>query len=123
MPKKLTELFVKNAQPRTQRAEFRDGHTRGLVLRVTPNGVKTWAVLYRRRSDARKRRYTIGSYPAFSLTDARNRAQEILAAVARGDDPARPEPGAAGGTKCPAAGGDLDQSPWTTEQTATRALR
>ena len=73
---------------RPQRAEYRDGHTRGLVLRITPNGKKTWAVFYRRKSDARKRRYTIGAYPAFSLNEARDRAQEILAAVARGEDPA-----------------------------------
>ena len=86
--KKLTDLFVKKAQAGPQRAEYRDGHARGLVLRVTPSGNKTWAVLYRRRSDARKRRYTIGAYPAYSLNEARNRAQEVLAAVARGDDPA-----------------------------------
>ena len=88
MPKKLTELFVKNAGSGAQRVEYRDGHTRGLVLRVTPSGAKSWAVVYRRRSDARRRRYTIGPYPAFSLTDARDRAQEVLAAIARGDDPA-----------------------------------
>src|SRR6478735_9555357 len=88
MPKKLTDLFVKKVQPGTQRAEYRDGHTRGLVLRITPNGRKTWAVIYRRKSDARKRRYTIGAYPAFSLDEARNQAQEILAAVARREDPA-----------------------------------
>ena len=63
MPKKLTDLFVKKVRPGTQRVEYRDGHTRGLVLRVTPHGAKTWAVLYRRKSDARKRRYTIGAYP------------------------------------------------------------
>lgn len=88
MPKKLTDLFVKKVRPGTQRVEYRDGHTRGLVLRVTPHGAKTWAVLYRRKSDARKRRYTIGAYPAFSLEDARNRAQEVVAAVARREDPA-----------------------------------
>ena len=83
MPKKLTDLFVKKVQPGTQRVDIGDRHTRGLVLRVTPHGAKTWAVLYRRKSDTRKRRYTIGAYPAFSLEDARNRAQEVVAAVAR----------------------------------------
>ncbi|MGD9671447.1 MAG: tyrosine-type recombinase/integrase [Hyphomicrobiaceae bacterium] len=88
MLKKLTEVFVKSARTESHRLEYRDGHTRGLVLRVTPNGAKTWAVVYRRRSDSRKRRYTIGAYPAFSLTEARDRAQELLAAIARGEDPA-----------------------------------
>ena len=88
IPKKLTDLFVKKVQAGPDRAEYRDGHTRGLVLRITPNGKKTWAVIYRRKSDARKRRYTIGAYPAFSLEEARNQAQEVLAAVARREDPA-----------------------------------
>jgi hypothetical protein len=61
---------VKSARAEAQRAEYRDGHTRGLVHRVTPNGAKTWAVVYRRRSDSRRRRYAIGAYPAFSLTEA-----------------------------------------------------
>ncbi len=88
MPKKLTEVFVKTAKAGVQRVEYRDGHTRGLVLRVTPTGAKTWAVVFRRRSDSRRRRYTIGAYPAYTLTEARNVAQEVLAAIARGDDPA-----------------------------------
>jgi integrase len=88
MPKKLTEVFVKTAKAGVQRVEYRDGHTRGLVLRVTPTGTKTWAVVYRRRSDSRRRRYTIGAYPAYTLTEARNVAQEVLAAIARGEDPA-----------------------------------
>ncbi|MGE0055335.1 MAG: tyrosine-type recombinase/integrase [Hyphomicrobium sp.] len=86
--KKLTDLFVKKAQAGLQRAEYRDGHTRGLVLRITPSGKKSWAVIYRRKSEGRKRRYTIGAYPAFSLDEARNQAQEVLAAVARREDPA-----------------------------------
>jgi integrase len=88
MAKRLTELFVKKAQAGHQRIEFRDSHTRGLVLRVTPNRNKSWAVIYRRKSDRRKRRYTIGPYPAVSLEAARNQAQEVLAAVARREDPA-----------------------------------
>ena len=88
MAKKLTDLFVKKVDAAPRRAEYQDGHTRGLVLRITPNGKKSWAVNYRRKSDARKRRYTIGAYPQFSLDEARNEARQILAAVARREDPA-----------------------------------
>lgn len=88
MTRKLTDLFVKKVHAGPERAEYRDGHTRGLVLRITPSGKKTWAVIYRRKSDARKRRYTIGAYPEVSLDEARNQAQEIVAAVARREDPA-----------------------------------
>jgi len=86
--KKLTARFVETAKAGARRVDHVDGHTRGLMLRVTPTGTKSWAVLYRRRADARKRRYTIGSYPEFSLEEARVAAQDVLARVARGEDPA-----------------------------------
>lgn len=88
MAQKLTQRFVESIKAGPQRSEYRDGHTRGLVLRVTPNGIKSWAVLYRRKSDSRKRRCTIGKYPEFSLAAARAQAEEIMARVSRGEDPA-----------------------------------
>lgn len=88
MAKKLTARFVETVKTAGRRVDHVDGHTRGLVLRVTSTGAKSWAVLYRRRADARKRRYTIGSYPQFSLEEARIAAQDVLARVARGEDPA-----------------------------------
>lgn len=88
MAQKLTIRFVETVRAKRQRTEHRDGYTRGLVLRVTPNGIKSWAVLYRRKSDGRKRRYTIGTYPEFSLADARTQAEAIVARVSRGEDPA-----------------------------------
>ena len=88
MAKKLTARFVETVKAGMHRVEHVDGHTRGLVLRVTPAGAKSWAVLYRRQSDGRKRRYTVGSYPEFSLEQARTEALDVIARVARGDDPA-----------------------------------
>ena len=88
MARKLTQRFVESVKAGPQRTEYRDGHTRGLVLRLTPNGIKSWAVLYRRKSDSRKRRCTIGTYPEFSLAAARAQAEEIIARVSRGEDPA-----------------------------------
>ena len=52
-------------------------------------GTRSWSVLYRRKSDSRRRRCTCGAYPQVSLADARAKALEILARVARGEDPAR----------------------------------
>ncbi|MGZ5823462.1 MAG: Arm DNA-binding domain-containing protein, partial [Hyphomicrobium sp.] len=89
MAQKLTQRFVETVTVgQKTRSEYRDGHTRGLVLRVTPKGIKSWAVLYRRKSDGRKRRYTIGTYPEFSLAAARTQAEAIVALVSRGEDPA-----------------------------------
>jgi integrase len=72
-----------------QRLDVRDGKMRGLILRVSDKGTKTWSVLYRRKSDGRRRRCTCGTYPQISLSEARTNALDILARVARGEDPAR----------------------------------
>lgn len=88
MLKRLNARFVETVKPNGARQEFRDLLTRSLELRVSPNGAKTWAVLYRRRSDGLKRRVTIGAYPAFKLDDARTEAKGILARAAKGEDPA-----------------------------------
>lgn len=72
-----------------KRTDFLDEKVSGLALRVTPAGTKSWTVRYARRSDGKRQRVTIGSYPAFSLNDARTEALEILAQVARGGDPAK----------------------------------
>lgn len=88
MPHKLTARYVEAIKPRPVRFEERDVLVTGLTLRVTPNGVKSWAVVYSRKSDGRKRRFTIGEYPAFTLETARSEAKAVLARVARGEDPA-----------------------------------
>ena len=85
----LTDRFVESLRPSDdRRVEVRDTKVRGLILRLSETGRKTWSVLYRRQSDGRRRRYTVGGYPQFSLADARAEAMGILARVARGGDPA-----------------------------------
>jgi integrase len=66
-------------------SEHRDTEAKGLVLRVTPGGVKTWAVLY--SYGRRKRRLTLGEFPAIKLAKARELALDAIARVAQGQDP------------------------------------
>src|SRR6478735_5994884 len=51
------------------RQDFTDPETKGLTLRASSSGSKSWALLYRRRGDGRKRRATLGEFPAMSLAD------------------------------------------------------
>jgi hypothetical protein len=45
MPRKrLTATFVAGVKATGRRVEYFDRHLPGLVLRVTPNGVKSWCV-------------------------------------------------------------------------------
>ena len=51
-----------------------DGIGRGVALRVSPNGTKTWA--YRYKQFGKRRRVTLGEYPVMSLADARAMADK-----------------------------------------------
>ena len=86
----LTDRLVESLKADgASRKEIRDGKVPGLLLRVSEKGTKSWSVLYRRKSDGRRRRFTCGNYPQVSLADARAQALGVLAQVARGEDPAR----------------------------------
>jgi integrase len=64
----LTDRFVASARTNVRVAYF-DIKARGLVLRITPTGAKTWAFVY--RSSAAPKWLTLGSYPSVSLATAR----------------------------------------------------
>ena len=85
--KRFTARWIETVQVKT-RTDFTDPDVKGLALRVTPNGSKSWAYTYRRKSDGRKRRITLGEFPAISLHEARAKASGHRAAVAEGTDPA-----------------------------------
>lgn len=69
-----------------RRAEYFDDSLPGFSVRVGPSGRKSFCVLY--RSGRRLRRYTLGTYPALSLSRARALARAALAEAAMGGDPA-----------------------------------
>lgn len=75
-----------------KRTDFTDPATPGLVLRVTPTGTKTWAFLYVRKGDGKKRRVTIAEHGngagRIGLSEARERAARLRAQVIDRQDPA-----------------------------------
>lgn len=71
----LTDARVKGFST-DKRVDLVDTREAGLVLRVTPSGMKTWSVRGR-SSDGRPQRITFGGYPDISLREARIRASEI----------------------------------------------
>ena len=82
---KLTSLNVENWKPSAARQEVLDRD--GLYFIVQPSGVKSWALRYRRKSDGKAVKHTIGSYPMLSLKDARSAATALRAEIERGADP------------------------------------
>ena len=85
MPLNLTARFVETVKAKDKREENRDAEAKGLILRVTPAGVKSWAVLY--SHGRRKRRLTLGEFPAIKLAKARELTLQALADIAQGHDP------------------------------------
>jgi integrase len=80
----LTDRFVQNAKSREGQAEYFDETTRGLALRVS-KAAKSWCFHYT-TSDTRKR-LTLGTYPATSLSKARTLATEARGLLEAGEDP------------------------------------
>lgn len=87
MPRKnLTARFCETVKV-AERTDFQDETVRGLSLRVSPNGTKTWNVVYTRESDGTKQRVKLGRFPAMPLEKARMAALKMVMAVAEGEDP------------------------------------
>lgn len=88
MPKNLTNRFCESVTTSLVREDFKDGTVRGLQLRVTKAGIKTWTFRYRRRSDGTLQRLTLGIFPVMGLAEARRKALEEASKAANGGDPA-----------------------------------
>lgn len=87
MPRKnLTSRFCETVKA-DERTDYQDEIVRGLALRVSPNGTKTWNVVYTRESDGSKQRVKLGRFPAQSLEKARTAALKMVTAVSEGGDP------------------------------------
>lgn len=87
MPKeKLTDTRIRNIKT-DERIEVYDTETKGLGLRVTPNGHKSF--FYRYRFGGTVKRYTIGTYapPVLTLAYARKEAMKLRVQASGGDDP------------------------------------
>jgi integrase len=85
---KLTDSIARNAEPPDEGMRIVwDGEVRGFGLRVTASSVKAWLLAY--RADGVQRQFTFGSYPAWTATQARERAKELKRQVEQGGDPMR----------------------------------
>lgn len=84
MPQKFTDVFIKSLSPRAERYDVREGD--GFGVRIFPSGEKSWFFIYHYLG--RKRRMTLGSYPAMGLKDARVAYADARRKLAQEIDPA-----------------------------------
>ena len=71
--------------PETGSHIYRETGTRGLGLRVTAAGARSWILDY--SCNGHQRRYTVGPRHAFTLKGAANEAKRLAGLVAQGVDP------------------------------------
>ncbi|MFX2611290.1 tyrosine-type recombinase/integrase [Enterobacter mori] len=81
----LTVAEVKGLLPREKRYEVFDG--RGLLLCVLPTGSKSWRFRYSHPVTKLRQTITIGPFPEFTLSEAREYREEFRRMVSRGLDP------------------------------------
>ncbi len=101
MTTRLQDQKIKSAKPPANgRPELKDALVPGLMIRITPKGVKSFCLVYKvpgehpdgpsktgKPRKGKPHRMTLGTYPLMSLTDARVRARELLVQVDMGIDP------------------------------------
>jgi len=83
----LTDAGVRGIKVEgVERIVVYDAKARGPCLRATAR-TKSWSFVYRPRGSSRQRRYTIGDYPAWTLSAARDKALTLRRMVQDGGDP------------------------------------
>lgn len=85
IPSTLHDTFIRQELLTNTRKELTDEGAKGLCLRVTNKGHKSF--VFRYRFGEKVKRYTIGSYPAVGLAKARKLSKELSYKVSNGIDP------------------------------------
>jgi integrase len=87
MSTRLTDADIKRLlAPKTGNRITFDGVVRGLGIRVTAAGARSFILAYRTRT-GQQRRYTIGSFPDWTVPGAREEAKKLKRVVDGGGDP------------------------------------
>ena len=84
-PGKLSQAAVKAAKPKEKSWKLSDGG--GLYLFISPAGTKYWRLKY--RYDKKEKTLSLGQYPYFTLSEARENALEAKKQIAKGFDPSQ----------------------------------
>jgi hypothetical protein len=76
MSRTLTALSISRAKPGPSEVIQYDSVAPGLLLRISPRGVRSWS-FYARLSDGQKLKMKLGRWPSMSLPEARRTVSEL----------------------------------------------
>jgi len=87
-PQKLTDNLLRRLPvPEHGNKVTFDATVKGFGCRVTAAGARAFILNYRRKADGRQRQFTIGSFPDWGVTAAREEAKRLKRAIDGGADP------------------------------------
>lgn len=81
----LNVKYIESLKTPEKRTEYFDKMVKGLCLRITEKGYRSWGLYF--RFNNRLQRMTLGTLNALSLKDARKKARQNLNLVADGTNP------------------------------------
>jgi hypothetical protein len=91
MKAKLTDIGIRAYQPRAAQYSIGDAACPGLRIRITPNGIKSFAYAYRDKTTGKVVLLTIGRYPDVPLAQAREITNDARKIVVNGGTPLAPK--------------------------------
>ena len=83
----LTDAKIRGARAKDTAIEIADPSSRGLRLRVTPQGKKSFVYRYSHPTTKKMTRITLGLFPNTSLSAARDKWEEMKQLRDKGTDP------------------------------------
>src|SRR5262245_11417645 len=85
---RLTDIEIKRLTvPARGDCVVFDDAVKGFAIRIRPTGARAFVLMYRRKSDGKQRRFTIGAFGAWNTTQAREEARRLKREVDAGGDP------------------------------------
>jgi hypothetical protein len=82
---RFADAVLHGLKPRKIRYDVQDSEGSGLLLRVSPQGRKTWMVNYRSNTGIKQQK-ALGKFPAMSVAEARQAAGLSLTEITQSDD-------------------------------------
>jgi integrase len=88
MPQRITDRMARALErPPSGNKIYYDDEVAGFGIRITAAGARAFVINYRRRADGLERRWTIGGYPSWSASAARDEAKRLRREIDLGGDP------------------------------------
>ena len=84
-PDMLSDAAIRRAKPGAKARRLHDGTGTGLYIEIAVSGSKLWRLKY--RLDGKEKLLALGAYPEVGIGEARSRALNARALIARGIEP------------------------------------